>query len=348
MAEPSRAGSDNAPVVVVEVDSAASRALDPRLTRRLIALELSDLDVPPLIDGPSFEEGRTLFVRVLGQDDDCLRVELWELGRFCGARVVPIEEGTSEHLRARRIALTVAILGRRLRAQRLREAKLAEQQALAEAEAERAAATAPPPLRLSLVPNVRAAGLPRHGWLAGPGLAGELDFSSGAYLALGAAWTTGAALRLVPEPAFEWREVSVTPGYAYTLPGRIQLGVGVEVAAASVHLTRVRAVDDIRGQAATWSARAALAPRLEFPVGSQGRLQIAPSLGVVLRPIPAVDLGGHRQRLGGIWMGGTLGWVVKSRSLTDSKGGPGANRVVGEIDSTIDPRPDTLGPRGPR
>src|SRR5258706_16211119 len=109
--------------VVIEIDSAAEHWVDARSARRLIPLELSDVDVPP---APALRRAAaTLFFRVLGRPDGALRVELWERGEFHGARVLSAS-GENAQLVARRVTLAAAELGRRL--SRKRQAQLEREQ----------------------------------------------------------------------------------------------------------------------------------------------------------------------------------------------------------------------------
>ncbi|HOU94624.1 MAG TPA: hypothetical protein PLU22_26415, partial [Polyangiaceae bacterium] len=86
--------------VVVEIDRRASRLVDPTLTRRLVAIELGDLEVPPAPGDEPPPVPRSLFVRLIGEEEGQVRVELWELGRRLGVREVAFDVATSEQLRA--------------------------------------------------------------------------------------------------------------------------------------------------------------------------------------------------------------------------------------------------------
>jgi hypothetical protein len=310
-----RAFADEAaPVqIIVEIDRRAARSLNDRLTRRLIELELGDLEIPPPVSEADDEAAppatRSLFVRVLAEGDDQLRVEMWEQGIYHGARLVPVGEGTSAQLRARRIALTAATLGRSLRISRIRQARLAEERARLEAEAERVAQHTPPPSRVALSAHARGAVVgPQGFWLAGSGLEAQLRLATGERLDLGLSWLTGAAAPLDGAPPLQWMELSVAPGYAFELGDRVDLVTGLEVAAAAVHVSRVLAVDDTAQQQDTWSARAVGRLLFEWDAGSRAHLRAGPELGASLRRIPVVDRTGEAHRLGGFWAGVSFGW----------------------------------------
>ena len=298
--------------VVVEIDRRAARSLNDRLTRRLIELELGDLEIPPAVDDENVsppESSHTIFVRVLGEGDDQLRVELWERGIYHGARLVPVEAGTSEQLRARRIALTAATLGRRLRITRIREERLAAERVRLEAEEKRAAQLLAPPSRIAFGAHVRGAVVGPDGfWLVGPGLEGQLRRDTGERLDVGVSWMTGTAQVLAGSPAVQWLEVSLSPGYAFRLSERLDLVAALDVAAGTVHLSHVVAVDDSVQQQDTWSARGAGRVLFELDAGSLTHLRFGTEVGATLRRIPVVDWSGAKERLGGFWLGASLGW----------------------------------------
>ena len=245
---------------------------------------------------------------MLAADEEALRVELWERGEFHGARRISSLQGTSQ-LRARRVALAAAALARRLRRKRLAEARLAARQ------------------KDEVVDEVAPRGFPLHGrfaigagalgavvgpgdlWLAGPSLSAQLRFDSGARLDVGASWLVGGASADGLESGARWLEVSVAPGVAVPV-GSLELQTGATVAAAAVHLSDVRAVDGVDGQSDTWSARLAAHLRFEGSLGGATRLHAGPEAGVVLRRIIAVDTAGDRSRLGGLWIGATLGVAI--------------------------------------
>jgi hypothetical protein len=293
---------------VVEIDAESERLLDARLTRRLIGLELKEVDVPaPPTALPGSPE-RSLFVRVRGDTGHRLRVELWEHGVFHGARVVNVTPGGSRYLRAQRIALVAADLARRLRQERLRQVREQEharsQSDLAPPGA--AAELDRPRARL----HARAVGAlvgPGDLDLAGPELGGELVLWGRARVGLGAAWLFGVAPRMPGLPRAQWLELSIAPGYSAPLSRRLDLYAGLKVSAAAVHLATSSAVDRIPGEHDTWSARAGAELGAEVHLSRVVSLRGGPEVGSVLRRVVATDRFGGDHRLGGLWLGLGLG-----------------------------------------
>ena len=136
--------------VLVEIGDSAESLLDARATRRLVQLELSEIDVPPASGNKRARA--PLFFRVVLVEPD-VRVELWERGEYYGARVVSGSNAAGQ-LGARRVALAAAELARRLQRKRQVQAereRVAELSRAAEAAREaRRALDGPLALRSSL------------------------------------------------------------------------------------------------------------------------------------------------------------------------------------------------------
>jgi hypothetical protein len=291
--------------VAIELGSKAERLVDPRLTRRLIQLELGDVEVPSVVVGVAAHQPPALFYRVLAIRAEEIRVELWERGEFHGARSVSLARGTAQ-LHARRIALAAAELARRLRAQRI-----ADRQRLLRpktngdngnggAHAGR--------VRPSLAAAVRGGALgPSALWLLGPELAARLRIGEAARLELSASWMHGRAPALSGAPGTSAIELGIAPGYAFKLGRGASAVAGARFAASAVHFNDVRAVDGIDSQRDTWTARAALELRVESRLSRNFAVYAAPEVGVELRRIPVQGRDGVRERLGGLWLGGALG-----------------------------------------
>ncbi|HEX7669342.1 MAG TPA: hypothetical protein VF395_07165 [Polyangiaceae bacterium] len=298
---------------ILEVDTEASRVVDARVAERLVALETADVEVPP---APGVIVRAPLYFRVVGSNRGSLRVELWELGRPYGARQVS-STGT-QGLEARRIALAAAELARQLRERRVLEI-------LSESR-ERARALAPSPEReglpiygrIALAAGARFATLGvSDAWVIGPHLDGSLRFSSGPRLTLGGAWLTGAwdappsaDGSATPRNA-RWLEATLALTQRVALGSHVELDVGLSAALASVRVASASA----SGTAPldTWSARGGAIARLEAVLGKHLALALGPDVGAVLRPL---DLAGPRgsDRLGGLWLGGTLTAVLDPKS----------------------------------
>jgi hypothetical protein len=295
--------------VAIELGSKAERLVDPRLTRRLIQLELGDVEVPPLLKGVAARQPPALFYRVLATRPQEIRVELWERGEFHGARSVSLSRGTTQ-LHARRIALAAAELARRLRGQRIADAKrLAQPKTNGENGAGGAHAGR---VRPGVAAAVRAGALgPSALWLAGPELAARLRVGKAARLELSAAWMHGRAPALSGSPTTSAIELGLAPGYAWSLARGVTAVAAARFTASAVHFNDVRGVDGIENQNDTWSARAGLELRVESKSSRGIALYAAPEIGVAMRRIPVQGRDGTRERLGGVWLGGALGFAFE-------------------------------------
>jgi hypothetical protein len=288
---------------VIEFDAGAESMLDARVTRRLVALELGDVVVPPAPD-----QGETaLFYRVLADTDGRVRIELWERGELHGVRVVSAEDG-GRHLGARRVALAAAELARRLRTHRLRtQAAQARAKALA-AERERIAKArtldGPVALRSSFAAELMTS---EGDFLLGPSLAIELDTAPFGRLDVGLGLRSG-------ELSFTSRSVEVLElelGYArrFALTPALDLDLGLGARAGLVWLAGAREVDGVAGEPQSWWVRAFGVARLEQRLTRELRGELALLGGPVLRDVPLVTRAGHDERWGGWFLGAELGLV---------------------------------------
>ena len=296
--------------MLVEISDSAETLLDVRATRRLVALELADIEVPPA--GGNQRSPRPLFFRIV-QVERNLRVELWERGEFHGARVV---SGTNAggQLAARRVALAAAELARRL--QRTRVYRAQREQVAAQVRAAAAALEARRALDgpFALRPSLELVSIGRmNGLLAGPRLVGQwqiIGVPSRTRVEAGVGWLAGG----VPGSAnAEWLELSLAWMHRFSLAETLDWDFGVGVAVASVRLARVRSVDAIPDQNETWSARSGLLLRLEPRLSRHLRLSVGGEAGPLLRPIPFRTLAGDDERLRGVWLGLSLGLVLTPR-----------------------------------
>ncbi|HMR08263.1 MAG TPA: hypothetical protein PKA88_20920, partial [Polyangiaceae bacterium] len=64
--------------------------MDAQLARRLIRIELGDIEVPSRPTDKYPGAASTVFFRVLAPSHDRLHVELWDRGDFYGARGVSV------------------------------------------------------------------------------------------------------------------------------------------------------------------------------------------------------------------------------------------------------------------
>jgi hypothetical protein len=296
---PARAAASRA-TVVVEITPEVERLVDSRFTRRLVQLELSELEVPP---SPTVRNQPTaLFFRVVRMDETTLRVELWERGGFYGARSISTLTGNAQ-LHARRIALAAAELARRLRRDRLAEAARLRRQARAAASASTSESLRRRKPRLVVATSLGAALVgPRDLWLAGPSLNAGVH-ARAAHIGLGASWWTGRTRAEAARSWVQWSELSVAPGASLELSPALGLDVGLVAAAAMVRFGRVQQVDAITGQKETYSARLTAQAALTLALSPSTSLALAPEAGAVLRHLPVTLLDGTSRRYGGLWLG---------------------------------------------
>jgi hypothetical protein len=289
------------PRVVLEVSPKAERVVNPRLTRRLVELELADFEVPP-------REGQTGRVwthfTIREAPPDGLRIELWERGVFYGTRKLS-SEGSAQ-LIARRIALGAAELIRQMLQRRVREARALEEEN-AEREAQRLRLEELerwPGVMLETTVTGAAVG-PGDALLVGPSLAGQLRFHQGSRLGIGAAWLFGTT---DGNSSARWMELSIVPGHAFTVSPGLDLALELEAAAAMVHYPSAARVDDLANEHDTWSARATLGFKLEPRLSPELRFTLGPEIGAVLRRMHVEDSASN-SRIGGFWLGGSVGLV---------------------------------------
>lgn len=292
--------------MLVEIGDSAETLIDARATRRLVALELSEIDVPP----PNGKSSHApLFFRVVQVARD-VRVELWQRGDYHGARLITGSNAAGQ-LGARRVALAAAELARRL--QRKRQLQSERERAQAEARAAAAALEARRAQEgpLAVRPSLAVADVGgMSATLLGPRLLGQWTFARRTRLDAGFSWLAGSA----PGSArSEWLELSVAPMQRVSLSDAVELDLGLSVSAAVLSLTRVRAVDAIVDQHETWSARAAAVARLEPRLSRQLRLSVGLDAGLLLRRAPYQSLAGADESLRGLWLGLDVGVVYTPR-----------------------------------
>jgi hypothetical protein len=290
------------PSVVVEIDPAAERLVDPRSARRLVPLELSDVAVPV---SASSRGAPVLFFRVLGRPDGSLRIELWERGEYHGARLLG-GAGENPQLVARRVALAAAELGRRLA--RKREAALQRDERLRKAREARAQLlrerTQDGPVALRSELSLGA--VPGKLLLFGQRLNGELSLAPPLRLDVGAEIWAGS---LQPSLGAELQGVSLGPAYRVLLTRSLDVDLGVSAAALLVQAPSARSFDAIAGQSSSWTARVAATARFELRLSRQVRAFVGAEAGSLLRSVPYESDGGA-ERLRGMWWSAGLGVVV--------------------------------------
>ncbi|HEU5073969.1 MAG TPA: hypothetical protein VFU02_07345 [Polyangiaceae bacterium] len=302
----SAAAAPAAPDVVVEISPAAGEVLNDGVTRRLIHLELAEVKVAP---NPTRENtsGLTLFYRLVLTPAGELRIELWELGEFYGARRVSTAHGDKKLL-ARHIALATAELAQRLSRAHSQEAKQLERRARQERDYRRARLEQQRRERWALVSQGGAAWLPdAEAWLAGPRLGLQLNHPHRGRVEWSAAWLFGTAHGFPDVRGIEWLEVRAAPQLRFDAQS---LAAGVEVAAATVALAGPVSVDTIPNQRQTWSARAGFHLEFQPRIAEQLRLNVAAEAAYLLRNIPLRTETGD-ERIRGAWFGLNVGVVIE-------------------------------------
>jgi hypothetical protein len=298
VALPARAISSE---LVIEIDPAAERLLDARAARRLVALELADVEVPARTAAQP-----ALFYRVLGRARGLVRVELWERGELHDARVVSTAQG-SAHLVARRVALAAAELARGLRQKRLAESRreareLTRLRAAARARAER---TREGPFA------VRGGSGTWRGdavTLVGSSLTFELSVRSPVRIDLGARWLGGFDDRTPGRLTL--LEASIGPARRFRLTPALDLDLAAALSPVLVHVSGATAVDAVPSVHQTWSARGAVSGRLEPRLGRAVRAFIGFESSLLLRSVLAQFPDGRERHYSGVFLGGELGLVV--------------------------------------
>jgi hypothetical protein len=290
--------------VVVEVDAGAGSTLDASSTRRLIAREVGDIDLPPM---PSREvHDVILYFRVVESADGATRIELWERGAYYGARTISTRG--SPRLRPRRIALAAAELARRLKQRRIAEARRLAADERRRLEREELARRTPPFARSAFFAGTDGAWTTGGRlWMLGPRLGTEVRFGSGFRLSAAGAWRFGRVSGLDSAPSVQWMEIEVAPGYLLLHDPRLDVLVDVPLSANVLRLGDGASTDGVTLHAESWSARAGLSPRIEPRFGAF-RLSVGPAVGIVLHPVRVVD-GGRSTVVRGISLGGTLSLV---------------------------------------
>lgn len=288
--------------VVIEVDAAGERLLDARAVRRLVALELSDVDVPEELDGAA----PALFYRVLGDNRGFVDLELWERGTLHGSRRVSSADRAG-HLFARRVALAAAELARALRQQRLAKRRV-EARRVARERAER---------RLRLTRTLEGPIAVRTGvFLA----RGDSLSVFGSNLALGFTLIEATRLELgsrisgaeLEDAGARWTalELELGPAHRFRLSSGLDLDLSAMLGASALHVAGARGVDAIAAQDETWTARAALSLRLEPRLNRWIRASFGLEGGQYLRAVPIETREGATSRIRSPYAGLALGLVL--------------------------------------
>lgn len=302
---PYAAGMPVALATVVELSSPAEKWVDRGLVKRLIELELSDVEVPPPPGAESALDAPGLYVRVLRVRGRIV-VELWDRGERKGQRRLSPSE--SRVLTARRIALASGELALRLRDQRL-----AEQRAYRLRQRRLAGELArPKPPMISARPffsTELAGGVALDGGLAlwGPRMRGGLTLDNGSEVLMGAALGNGTARELHDSPALEWFEFSTGAGYWFGVDGTVRWRLGADAALATVHFLDATVWSEAGSARETWTARGTGQAKVSWAVSRSVRLDASLEAGAILRRMWLRAADGEREGIGGLWLGAGVG-----------------------------------------
>ncbi len=292
---------------VVEVAEDVEPLVDAKLARRLIRLELADVELPaPIGVAPKSVPRRTptsadevVFVRLL-RSGETITVELWAQGELSGER--HLSASTSEQHQARRVALASAELARRLRELRVVERQRVLRQHLASAEADGV------PSYLTKV-NIGLSAMLAGGWWADPSaalLGPRLSFGgtteSGAGLALVASAFGAADAALVRS----WTELAVRPSWVFRPNPKTAVQVGLQLGAGVVALEPNAEFEGSVVSRQTWTAKAAIDVRGEWLLSPRVSLIVSPEFGWMMRRLE-VRRDGAATDLEGLWLGVSFG-----------------------------------------
>jgi hypothetical protein len=281
---------------IVEIDDAASRLLDAQSTRRLIRLELADIDW-----SGTATSNAVLYFRIFATSDGNLTIELWDRGTLYGDRHVSSQG--SEPLRARRLALASAELARAA----LRQYSIEQRR-----RRHREKPVPPPasplqlPASIRLLPGAHAATVGFDDTVTlGPRLSTALVFHGGPRVDLGVGWEMGRARAAGETGGLRWSELFIAPAYSWRI-AHSEIDVGLQVSAAAVSLLDYPVGSAQRQTRHTWSSQLALLARHHQALSPAFRLFWGIELGHTLRPIPIWSPTGN-DRLAGFYGGLTLG-----------------------------------------
>lgn len=300
-------GPSHAVPAVVEVAENVEELVDARLARRLIRLELADVELPPTRGTiPKSVPQRTptqaeevVFVRLL-RNGETITVELWAQGQLSGER--HLTASTNEQHQARRVALASAELARRLRELRVVERQRVLRQHLASANADAA------PSYVTKV-NVGLSAALAGAWWADPSatlLGPRVSLGSTAESGIGLALVASAFGAADAAVVRSWTELAVRPSWVHRTSAATAVHAGLQLGAGVVALAPNAEFEGSDVSRQTWTAKAAIDVRGEWLLSPRVSLVVSPELGWMMRNLE-VSRGGAAADLGGLWLGVSLG-----------------------------------------
>lgn len=295
--------------VTVEVASDVEELVDAQLARRLIRLELADVELPK-VNGATPTRSATsvtqrpdevVFVRLLRHGEGLL-VELWAKGELYGER--RLVSSSNEQHQARRVALASAELARGLREARVRERQRLLREHLA-----------PNPVTTpSYVTNVNVAGLASVVAAAWPGadtmmVGPRLFVGAVTEAGVGVGFTGAVFTSTAATVVRSWSELGLRSSWQHALSSQFELSAGLDLVAGVVDIEPNTSFDRSELSRQTWQAKAGLDVRLEWRIEPQVSLVLAPEAGWFLRNLRVVRER-NDETLGGPWVGVALGALV--------------------------------------
>ncbi len=290
---------------MVEVGVNAAHWVDPPLARRLVQLEVDDVEVPPPPEAKTESRSPGVYVRIVFHDGRLI-VELWDRGELQGRRLLSPSGG--KPLTARRIALASGELASRLRERRLFEARRhRREQARLAAERRR-----PKLPKIAALPAMTASIDVAHAsdgglWLWGPHLRGALRLDRGVELALGAGVLSGEATGLSNPVDVQAFELSLSPGYWLRTSHDWALRFGMNATGGVMHVLDASIWSRGDWETETWTARATGEARAAWSLSRAVHLELALEAGAMLKTIWIRTSDDERYGLGGAWFGASGG-----------------------------------------
>jgi hypothetical protein len=291
---------------VIEVADDVQALVDVRLARRLIRLELADVELPQVNSaapnavpqGATQKSEEVVFVRLLRQGDT-LVVELWAKGEFSGERRLSTSD--NEQHQARRVALASAELARRVREVRVVERQRVLQEHLVATAASSSKYLTPWDVGLDV-------GVSSAWWadadtpLLGPRVTMWAVTESGVGLGITGAAMTAMASGVVSS----WTELALRPSWGTEVNSALSLGVGLQLGASVVGISRQASFPSSEVSQQTWATKVALDARAEWAMNPRMSVFAAPEFGWMLRAL-AVETRERPRSLDGVWLGVSLG-----------------------------------------
>lgn len=276
--------------------------IDERAIRQAIALELSEIEIPPDPDSDSSVDGEVSLHIEVTRSETRLVVALWDRGELAGRRGV--SASGDPRLVARRIGLAVAELARDLRERRARSERLMSQEQHFVERRALVSAYRAQQRALGLRVGLRTEILPQGAFGFGPSGGVEFNDKFPLRFVVGLAWTTGWIDKSSENDeltkTLPWSKWQLEWGADWVAQPQLQtqLSVGLHFGANIIHVGSGVDVDGIEGQSETWGAQMGLrlAWASELGLAIWPRLEL--EVGRILRPTP-LSLQNQSDELGG-------------------------------------------------